>query len=154
MIIFSGTSHPDLARDIAEFIGQPLGQVEIHRFPDDELFVRIKENIRGGDVFIIQSIGQPPNEALMELLIMIDAAKRASASRITAVIPYFGYARQDRKDQPRVPSQSAVKAGSGSVKPRLAREAYSYRHLLAGHSRSLGPSLRWGRLEHWTELVD
>ena len=103
MIIFSGTSHPALAQNISEFIGQPLGQVEINRFPDGEIFVRIRENIRGGDVFVIQSTCLPPNGALMELLIMIDAAKRASASRITAVIPYFGYARQDRKDQPRVP---------------------------------------------------
>jgi ribose-phosphate pyrophosphokinase len=81
----------------------PLGEVEICRFPDDEVFVKIKENIRGRDVFVVQSICRPPNENLMELLIMIDALRRASADRITAVMPYYGYARQDRKDQPRVP---------------------------------------------------
>jgi ribose-phosphate pyrophosphokinase len=103
VVIFSGTAHPQLARTIADFVGQPLGEVILTRFPDGETFVRIVENIRGQDVFIIQPTCPPPNEYLMELLIMIDAARRASADRITAVIPYYGYARQDRKDQPRVP---------------------------------------------------
>lgn len=103
MVIFSGTAHPHLARTIAEFVGLPLGEVEVTRFPDGEVFVRIVENIRGQDVFIVQPTCPPPNENLMELLIMIDAVRRASADRITAVIPYYGYARQDRKDQPRVP---------------------------------------------------
>ena len=103
MVIFTGTSHPDLADSITKFVGQPLGSVDIRRFPDGEIFVKIVENIRGHDVFVIQSICPPPNENLMELLILIDAIKRASAARITAVIPYYGYARQDRKDQPRVP---------------------------------------------------
>lgn len=84
-------------------MGQTLGEVSLTRFPDGEVFVRIVENIRGQDVFIVQPTCPPPNENIMELLIMIDAARRASADRITAVIPYFGYARQDRKDQPRVP---------------------------------------------------
>lgn len=103
MKILSGTSHPDLANSIAGYLGEPLGEVDIRRFPDGETFVKIVENIRGRDVFILQSICRPPNEMLMELLIMIDAVRRASAARITAVLPYFGYARQDRKDQPRVP---------------------------------------------------
>ena len=103
MVIFSGTAHPNLARRIADFVEQPLGAVEVTRFPDGEIFVKIAENIRGQDVFIIQPTCPPPNENLMELLIMVDAIRRASAARITAVIPYFGYARQDRKDQPRVP---------------------------------------------------
>lgn len=103
MVIFSGTAHPRLARTIADFMGQTLGEVSLTRFPDGEVFVRIVENIRGQDVFIVQPTCPPPNENIMELLIMIDAARRASADRITAVIPYFGYARQDRKDQPRVP---------------------------------------------------
>jgi ribose-phosphate pyrophosphokinase len=103
MKIFSGTSNPVLAAKIAEYLSLPLGEVEIRRFPDEEVFVKIKENIRGRDVFVVQSICRPPNENLMELLIMIDALRRASANRITAVIPYYGYARQDRKDQPRVP---------------------------------------------------
>jgi len=101
--ILSGTSHPELAKSIAGYLGEPLGEVDIRRFPDGETFVKIVENIRGRDVFILQSICHPPNEMLMELLIMIDAVRRASADRITAVLPYFGYARQDRKDQPRVP---------------------------------------------------
>jgi len=103
MKIFSGTSNPVLAGKIAEYLSLPLGEVDICRFPDEEVFVKIKENIRGRDVYVVQSICRPPNENLMELLIMIDALRRASADRITAVIPYYGYARQDRKDQPRVP---------------------------------------------------
>jgi len=103
MKLFTGTSNPDLASRIASHLNMSLGEVEITRFPDGELFVRYQENVRGKDTFIVQSICYPPNEKLMELLIMIDAAKRASAARITAVMPFFGYARQDRKDQPRVP---------------------------------------------------
>ncbi len=101
--LFSGSAHPELSRNIAAYLGEPLGEVVIRRFPDGETFVKFVDNIRGRDVFIIQSICRPPNENLMELLIMIDAARRASAARITAVLPYFAYARQDRKDQPRVP---------------------------------------------------
>lgn len=101
--LFSGSAHPDLSRNIAAYLGEPLGEVVIRRFPDGETFVKFVDNIRGRDVFIIQSICHPPNENLMELLIMMDAARRASAARITAVLPYFAYARQDRKDQPRVP---------------------------------------------------
>ncbi len=103
MKIFSGSCHPKLAEQIAHVLGEPLGVVDIRRFPDGELFVKIMDNIRGRDIFIVQSLGNPPNESLMELLIMVDAARRASADRITAVIPYYAYARQDRKDQPRVP---------------------------------------------------
>ncbi|MBL7077773.1 MAG: ribose-phosphate pyrophosphokinase [Kiritimatiellae bacterium] len=103
MKIFSGTSNPVLAGQIAEYLSLPLGEVDIQRFPDGEVFVKIRENIRGRDCYVVQSICRPPNENLMELLIMIDAMRRASADRITAVLPYYGYARQDRKDQPRVP---------------------------------------------------
>jgi len=101
--IFTGNANRPLAERIAGYLGQPLGDVSITRFPDGEIFVKIIDNIRGRDVFIVQPTCYPPNENLMELLIMIDAAKRASAARITAVIPFYGYARQDRKDQPRVP---------------------------------------------------
>ena len=101
--LFAGTSHPALSARIAATLGVELGAVDIQRFPDGELFVKIRDNIRGGDVFIVQSICRQPNEMLMELLIMIDAMRRASVARITAVLPNFGYARQDRKDQPRVP---------------------------------------------------
>jgi len=103
MILLTGTAHPQLARAIADYIGVPLGDATVSTFPDGETFVKINENIRGRDVFIIQPTCPPTNQNLMELLILVDAARRASAARITAVIPFFGYARQDRKDQPRVP---------------------------------------------------
>jgi len=99
--IFSGSSNRALAEKIAANLGEPLGLVELKRFSDGEIWVKYLENIRGLDVFIIQST-IPPSDNILELLIMIDAAKRSSAKRITAVIPYFGYSRQDRKDQPRV----------------------------------------------------
>src|SRR5256714_12101891 len=103
MKIFSGTANRDLAERICKYIGVTLGQASVKSFPDGETYVRIEENVRGHDVFIIQPTCPPTNQHLMELLIMVDAARRASADRITAVIPFFGYARQDRKDQPRVP---------------------------------------------------
>ncbi|HEY5078558.1 MAG TPA: ribose-phosphate pyrophosphokinase [Opitutaceae bacterium] len=101
--IFTGNSNRTLAEDICRSINVPLGEATVTSFPDGETFVKIDENIRGQDVFIIQSTCPPTNHHLMELLIMIDAARRASAFRITAVLPFYGYARQDRKDQPRVP---------------------------------------------------
>ncbi|MFH0883156.1 MAG: ribose-phosphate pyrophosphokinase [bacterium] len=100
--IFTGTSHPKLAQQIAEYIGIPLGQAEVGRFSDGEISVKIHENIRGWDIFVVQPT-HPNSDNLMELLILLDACKRASARRITAVIPYYGYARQDRKDESRVP---------------------------------------------------
>lgn len=103
MKILAGTGHRDLAERIAAAAGTDLCGAEIKKFPDGEIFVKITENVRGRDLYIIQPTSFPPNDNLMELLIMIDAAKRASARRITAVLPYYGYARQDRKDQPRVP---------------------------------------------------
>lgn len=99
--IFSGSSNPEFSEKICQYLGFAQGQVELKRFRDGEIWVKFKENIRGLDVYIVQST-MPPAENLMELLIMLDAAKRSSARRVTAVIPYFGYARQDRKDQPRV----------------------------------------------------
>ena len=102
MKIFSGTSNRPLAQHIADYVGIELGAIDINRFPDGETFVKLRDNIRGCDIFAVQSVCKQPNEMLMELLIMIDAMRRASAKRITAVLPYFGYARQDRKDQPRV----------------------------------------------------
>ncbi|MCM8831139.1 MAG: ribose-phosphate pyrophosphokinase [Candidatus Omnitrophica bacterium] len=103
LVIFSGNSNKKLAEDICRNLKKTLGKILVSRFRDGEIQVRIEENVRGKDVFIIQSTSHPVNEYLMELLIILDALKRASAQRITAVIPYFGYARQDRKDQPRVP---------------------------------------------------
>ncbi len=103
MKIVTGTAHPALAKDICNYLGVSLCDASVSSFPDGETFVKINENIRGRDVFIVQPTCPPTNQNLMELLILVDAARRASADRITAVIPFFGYARQDRKDQPRVP---------------------------------------------------
>lgn len=101
--VYSGTAHPELSQQIANYLGIDLGKVHITHFPDGEIFVQFEENVRRADAFLIQPTCNAPNDNLMELLIMIDAARRASAARITAVLPYFGYARQDRKDKPRVP---------------------------------------------------
>ena len=103
MKVFTGNSNPELARAICDSIGIPLGRSTVKPFPNGETFVKIDENVRGTDVFVIQSTSPPANQHLMEMFIMIDALRRASASRITAVLPFYGYARQDRKDQPRVP---------------------------------------------------
>lgn len=101
--LFTGNSNPALAQEIADFLGIPLGEATVTTFSDGEILVRIEENVRGMDVFLVQSASDPVNKNIMELLIMLDALKRASAYRVTAVLPYYGYARQDRKDQPRVP---------------------------------------------------
>lgn len=108
--IFSGNSNRKLAEEICEYLSLPLCNVEVSFFSDGETFVQINENVRGADVFIIQSTCPPVNQNLMELLIMIDAVRRSSARRITAVLPYYGYARQDRKVQPRVPITSKLVA--------------------------------------------
>ena len=101
--LFSGKANPALAKEICAYLGISIGEATVSSFSDGEARVRIDENVRGADVFVVQFTCPPVNDSIMELLIMIDALKRSSAYRITAVIPYFGYARQDRKDQPRVP---------------------------------------------------
>ncbi|NLB60018.1 MAG: ribose-phosphate pyrophosphokinase [Lentisphaerae bacterium] len=103
MKVFTGNANPKLAAGIVRNLDVPLGAIQITRFPDGETSVKVLENIRGSDVFVIQPVCYPPNEHLMELLIVIDALRRSSAARITAVMPFYGYGRQDRKDQPRVP---------------------------------------------------
>ena len=108
--IFTGTSNPALAREVCEHLGERLGEAEVGRFPDGEVMVEIHENVRGGDVFVIQSTCSPPNESLMELLLVMDALRRASARRVTAVVPYFGYSRQDRKVASRVPISAKLVA--------------------------------------------
>src|SRR5271157_440686 len=108
--VFTGNAHPALAHEIAKHLGVPLGRANVDRFPDGEVRIQILENVRGADVFIIQPTCTPVNENLVELLIMLDAFRRASANRITAVMPYYGYARQDRKDRPRVPISSKLVA--------------------------------------------
>ena len=101
--VFSGNAHPALAEAVTEYLEIPLGKCEVFQFSNENIFVRIMENVRSRDTFVIQPISSPVNKSLIELLIMIDALKRASAGRITAVVPYYGYARTDKKDQPRVP---------------------------------------------------
>ena len=101
--VFTGNAHPALAQGICDYLGIPLGKAEVFEFSNENIFVRILENVRERDVFAIQPICSPVNKSLMELLIMLDALKRASAGRITAVVPYYGYGRTDKKDQPRVP---------------------------------------------------
>ena len=108
--IFSGNSNRPLAEEICEYLNAPLGDAVVTSFPDNESFVRFNENIRGMDVYLVQSTCSPANHNVMELLIMMDAARRASAARVTAVLPFFGYSRQDRKDQPRVPITSKLVA--------------------------------------------
>ena len=119
MKVFSGTSNPVLAADVCEYLGIPMGKIEVFKFANDNTFVRINENVRQRDVFLIQSFAAPVNDNLMELLIMIDACKRASAGRITAVIPYYGYGRTDKKAQPRVPITARLVAATNSALIRL-----------------------------------
>jgi ribose-phosphate pyrophosphokinase len=121
MVLLSGRANPKLAAEIAGYLGITLGAVELSNFPDGEISVRLNQNVRGCDVFLVQPTGPPVNENLMELLVLIDTCKRASAARITAVLPYFGYARQDRKDMGRVPitaklvANLIIKAGADRV---------------------------------------
>ncbi len=108
--IFSGSAHPALAEAISRHLGMPIGRAYLARYSDGEIWYQIQDNVRGVDVFVVQPTAPPVNENLMELLIMLDAFKRSSASRITAVLPYYGYARQDRKDKPRVPISAKLVA--------------------------------------------
>jgi ribose-phosphate pyrophosphokinase len=108
--VFSGSAHPELAKEIADHLGIQVGQARLRRFPDTEVSFQIDENIRGTDVFVVQPTCTPVDAHLVELLIMIDAFRRSSAARITAVLPYYGYARQDRKDKPRVPISAKLVA--------------------------------------------
>ena len=110
MKLFSGNANKILSQSVADYLNIPLGKCDVRRFADQEIFVEIHENVRGEDTFILQSTSYPANDNLMELLIMIDAARRSSAKRITAVVPYFGYARQDRKPGPRTPISAKLVA--------------------------------------------
>src|SRR6187401_2550339 len=108
--VFSGRANVPLAEKIAQFLGDPLGKITLMNFPDGEFWARIDEDVRGRDVFVVQSTCHPVNENIMELLIMLDSLKRASAARITVVLPYYGYARQDRKAEGRVPISAKLVA--------------------------------------------
>jgi len=134
--VFSGTANPDLSIDIGRELGQALGECTIGRFSDGEIRVQINENVRGADVFILQPTFMP-SDNLMELLILMDAARRASAKRITAVIPYFGYARQERKDMPRVPISAKLVANLITV---------------AGADRVLAVDLHAGQIQGFFDM--
>jgi len=135
--IFSGNANKGLAEEICKELGKKLGGMMVERFSEGEIRVKIDDNVRGKDVFVIQPTCPPPNENLMELLIIIDALKRASAGRITAVVPYYGYARQDRKDQPRVPISAKLVANLLTV---------------AGASRILTMDLHAGQIQGFFDI--
>ena len=137
MKLMTGNSNLQLARDIAAYLELPIADASVRRFADEEVFVEINENVRGEDVFVIQSTGFPANDNLMELLICIDALKRASAKRITAVIPYFGYARQDRKPGPRTPISAKLVANLITV---------------AGANRVLSVDLHAGQIQGFFDI--
>jgi ribose-phosphate pyrophosphokinase len=137
MKLLAGNSNPPLARSIADYLEVPLTQASVRRFADEEIFVEINENVRGEDVFVVQSTSYPANDNLMELLICIDALRRASAKRITAVIPYFGYARQDRKPGPRTPISAKLVANLITV---------------AGASRVLTMDLHAGQIQGFFDI--
>ena len=137
MKLLAGNSNPPLARSIADYLEMPLTEASVRRFADEEIFVEINENVRGEDVFVVQSTSYPANDNLMELLICIDALRRASASRITAVIPYFGYARQDRKPGPRTPISAKLVANLITV---------------AGASRVLTMDLHAGQIQGFFDI--
>ena len=125
--IYTGNANPDLARKICRYLGVELGQAEVFQFANENIFVKILDNVREKDIFIVQPTSHPVNQSIMELLIMVDAFKRASAGRITAVIPFYSYGRSDKKDQPRVPitarliADMITVAGADRVRRRRAR---------------------------------
>ncbi|MBX9816305.1 MAG: phosphoribosylpyrophosphate synthetase [Proteobacteria bacterium SG_bin5] len=137
MKLLTGNSNLPLARDVARYLEIPLTEASVRRFADEEVFVEIQENVRGEDVFVLQSTGYPANDNLMELLICIDALKRASAKRITAVVPYFGYARQDRKPGPRTPISAKLVANLITV---------------AGANRVLSIDLHAGQIQGFFDI--
>lgn len=137
MKLLAGNSNPRLAEDVARYLEIPLTDAAVRRFADEEIFVEVQENVRGQDVFVLQSTSAPANDNLMELLICIDALRRASAKRITAVIPYFGYARQDRKPGPRTPISAKLVANLITV---------------AGASRVLSIDLHAGQIQGFFDI--
>ncbi len=137
LTIFGGNSNPELTDEVCAYIGLPRGRVEVFKFSNDNTFVRIGESVRQNDVFVIQSFAAPVNDSIMELLIMIDTLQRASAGRITAVIPYFGYGRTDKKDQPRVP-----------ITARLVAKLVG----VAGADRALTVDLHAGQIQGFFDI--
>jgi len=135
--VFTGNAHPALAQGICEYLGIHLGKAEVTEFPNENIFVRLQESVRERDVFVVQPICSPVNKSMMELLIMLDAIKRASAGRITAVVPYYGYGRTDKKDQPRVP-----------ITARLVADLLT----VAGANRLLTVDLHAGQIQGFFQI--
>src|SRR5712692_2357628 len=159
--IFSGSSNRPLAKAITASIGVELGKCTVAAFPDGETFVKIEENVRGEDVFVVQSGSAPTNNHLMEMCIMMDALRRASASRITAVLPFYGYARQDRKDQPRVPitaklvANLLVAAGASRVLTMdlHAQQIQGFFDIPVDHLYAAPVMYEYLKKKHWREQV-
>jgi len=160
-MVFSGTANLPLAEKVAEYLGRPLNQINIPHFPDGETFCQVIDGVRGKDVFVIQSGSPLPNEAYMELFIIIDALKRGSARRITAVLPYYGYARQDRKDQPRVPITARLianlleAAGADRVMTLdlHANQIQGFFDIPLDHLKAEPIILKYIRDQHWSKPI-
>ena len=160
-MVFSGTANLPLAEAVADYLGRPLNKIDIKHFPDGETFCQVVEGVRGRDVFVIQSGSPAPNEAYMELFIIMDALKRGSAARITAVIPYYGYARQDRKDQPRVPITARLvanllqRAGADRVLAMdlHANQIQGFFDIPLDHLKAEPIMLDYIREQHWANPI-
>ena len=160
-MVFSGTANPALAQKVADYLGRPLNAINIPHFPDGETFCQVIDGVRGKDVFVIQSGSPAPNDAYMELFIIIDALKRGSAKRITAVLPYYGYARQDRKDQPRVPITARLianlleAAGADRVMTLdlHANQIQGFFDIPLDHLKAEPIILKYIRDQHWSNPI-
>ena len=160
-MVFSGTANLPLAEKVADYLGRPLNKINIPHFPDGETFCQVIDGVRGKDVFVIQSGSPMPNEAYMELFIIIDALKRGSAARITAVLPYYGYARQDRKDQPRVPITARLianlleAAGADRVMTLAlhANQIQGFFNIPLDHLKAEPIILKYIRDQHWANPI-
>ena len=160
-MVFSGTANLPLAERVAKYLGKPLNQIDIKHFPDGETFCQVIDGVRGKDVFVIQSGSPMPNEAYMELFIIMDALKRGSAARITAVLPYYAYARQDRKDQPRVPITARLianllqKAGADRViaMDLHANQIQGFFDIPLDHLKAEPIILKYIRDQHWAKPI-
>ncbi len=160
-MVFSGTANLPLAEKVGEYLGRPLNKIDIKHFPDGETFCQVIDPVRGKDVFVIQSGSPAPNEAYMELFVIIDALKRGSAARVTAVLPYYGYARQDRKDQPRVPITARLianllqTAGADRVLTMdlHANQIQGFFDIPLDHLKAEPIILKYIRDQHWAKPV-
>ena len=160
-MVFSGTANLPLAEKVANYLGRPLDKIDIKHFPDGETFCQVIDSVRGRDVFVIQSGSPAPNEAYMELFIIMDALKRGSAARITAILPYYGYARQDRKDQPRVPITARLianllqKAGADRViaMDLHANQIQGFFDIPLDHLKAEPVILKYIRDQHWASPI-